>query len=139
MTPELTEARTDHHLLELVRVPDNPYFCDDRAKVPLTWFGPADRNPATATLDRCAYAVARPYLAPRLDAQARGLLDWAIRAATQRRLRFWNSEWKCTYDSAEHGRPIVADEWGVIPDGTYQPAVTYEHRRQRWTGRMIQP
>jgi len=70
--------------------------------------------------DRCR-EVAHPTLAPILDESDGAVLDHAIRAATQApRMRVWDAEFRCTWDSAARGERFyfpVIDPRFKIPIG----------------------
>lgn len=105
---------------------------------PLTWFGDPARDPATATADRCALAVARPMTAPTLTRQQSAVLDFAVRVATKPRLRIWDNPWLCKFDSARDAlSDWLASGQGYVrvhPSGG--DLVAGEYFGVRWSGRV---
>jgi hypothetical protein len=119
---------------------------------PVTWFGPRDRDPKTASVDRCALAVAHPKITPRLDRRETALLEFAIRVATRPRVRVWDGDYeRCRFDSTRDaalnwrafGRGYM--EVGLDENGA-ATSTLYGFRRSQvvrdmtyWAGRINPP
>lgn len=105
--------------------------------MPITWFGARARDPKAATRDRCALTVAHPKIAPRLDSRETATLEFAIRVATEPRMRVWSDNpWVCKFDSAREALPnwlAFRQGFAIVRPGD---PIVMDYYGTRWSGRM---